>query len=402
MALAEILRNLVRRRTRTLLTVSGIFVGVLALTVLGALAERMNMMVSGGEQFFARQISAIPGGAGRGRGIVLPEHIAQVQAVAGVKAVTQRVELPYEGARGAGFGPPPMVYGVQFNAAAPAGLTSLPLTAGRQLQPDDRGLAVAGADLAAENDWRVGDTIMIQGVPFKLVGILQRMMTAPDQWLFVSIDEARTLLIESTPLLRTLLAPSDIVTGSGGFDSSHLAELATSLQVLWDDDTDPEELSRVLQGAVPDLTFISPATASARLAQGLIVINLIVMGSALIALVVGGLSVVNTMTMSVTERRSEIALKRALGAPTRAIIGEFLAESALIGIVGGFVGIGVGMLMVLWLNSLGAASHTQVFLVTGRLVVFALAFSALLGALSGLGPAVHAARLNPIDGLREE
>src|SRR5207245_5117899 len=89
--------------------------------------------------------------------------------------------------------------------------------------------------------------------------------------------------------------------------------------------------------------------------------------AALIALVIGGISVVNTMIMAVSERTREIGLKKAVGAKMRHILWEFLVEATLMGVIGGVAGYGLGWVTAVLLDAAGAASQTQLFLVTPAL-----------------------------------
>jgi putative ABC transport system permease protein len=125
-------------------------------------------------------------------------------------------------------------------------------------------------------------------------------------------------------------------------------------------------------------------------------------GAALLALVVGGLSVINTMFMAVAERVREIGLKKAVGATTVNIMGEFLIEATLMGLIGGIVGYGIGVLITVIINATTAPGTSTLFLITFRLSVFALGFAVALGALAGILPAWRAARLDPVTALRNE
>ena len=117
---------------------------------------------------------------------------------------------------------------------------------------------------------------------------------------------------------------------------------------------------------------------------------------------VGGLSVINTMAMSVAERTREIGIKRAIGGSRRRLVSELVPESALIGFIGGMVGLGLGAAIATLGNELGRGSGFLLFLLTPWTAVTAVAFSTILGAVAGLVPALHAARLDPVAALRYE
>ena len=133
-----------------------------------------------------------------------------------------------------------------------------------------------------------------------------------------------------------------------------------------------------------------------------LIFSAITLGAALLALIVGGLSVVNTMLMSVTERYREIGLKKAVGAKTRHIIREFLSESVVIGLIGGSIGLGLGWIITTSINAGTASQNLELFLLTPTLAIGALLFSVVLGGLAGVIPAFSAARLDPVTALRSQ
>lgn len=389
----EIVRNLLRRKGRTALTVIGVAIGVMALTVLGAMAERLNLMLRGAEGLFAQRIMVMPD-THAVAGVILPEHIARVTTVEGVERVARRIQVPYAGARGFIIGPPPAVIGVESWLFASL---ELPIGRGRPLREGERGKAVAGAALALDQGWSVGDALPIQGRLFELVGVAARTMTVSDQWLFITVDDAQEVLVESSPFLGAWAAAE-----ANGDGRPNEFGLSTGLEVIWQADADPDVVSRRIQAAVPELTVISPTTMRELLAEQMRLVNLLVIGTSLIGLIVGGVSVMNTMVMAVGERRVEIAVKQAVGASTLAIALEIVGESAAIGLLGGLLGVGGGTLLANALNALGAAEHAGVFVVTGRVVAVAFAFAIGVGAVAGLGPAVYCARFEPADALRHD
>ena len=121
-------------------------------------------------------------------------------------------------------------------------------------------------------------------------------------------------------------------------------------------------------------------------------------GIAGISLLVGGIGVMNIMLVSVTERIREIGLRKALGATPRVIQRQFLVEASLLGLVGGLLGIGLGLLGGVLLPRF----LDQPVTISPIAAVGALAVALVIGVAAGVYPANRAARLAPIDALRNE
>ena len=119
---------------------------------------------------------------------------------------------------------------------------------------------------------------------------------------------------------------------------------------------------------------------------------------AAISLLVGGIGVMNIMLVSVTERTREIGIRKALGARTGSILLQFLAEAAIITLLGGLIGIVFGIMGGNLIGSIvGVAARTQVSTIIGATV-----FSSAVGLFFGIYPARKAAKLSPIEALRHE
>ncbi len=119
-------------------------------------------------------------------------------------------------------------------------------------------------------------------------------------------------------------------------------------------------------------------------------------GIASIALVVGGIGIMNMMLTTVTERKVEIGLKKALGAIPWQIQAQFLIESFLLSIIGGILGIGMGIILTLIIcRDMGIT-----FAVSAKAILLGVGFSAAVGIIFGWAPARKASKLNPIDALR--
>jgi len=117
-----------------------------------------------------------------------------------------------------------------------------------------------------------------------------------------------------------------------------------------------------------------------------------------IALLVGGIGVMNIMLVAVTERTREIGIRKALGAPQKAILSQFLVESVMLTAAGGAAGIGLGALISAIIH---AASKMPTY-VSIWSVITGLSVSAVIGVLFGVYPAMRASRLDPVDSLRYE
>ena len=117
-----------------------------------------------------------------------------------------------------------------------------------------------------------------------------------------------------------------------------------------------------------------------------------------ISLLVGGIGVMNIMLVSVTERTSEIGLKKAIGARKKVILGQFLTEASVLTSIGGIIGVVLGIILSKMVSQVsGAPTAISVPAIIGSVV-----FSMLIGLIFGLLPSVKAANLNPIDALRSE
>ena len=178
--------------------------------------------------------------------------------------------------------------------------------------------------------------------------------------------------------------------------------IATSFVVYPSDGVSPDTLATLINLRVAGVSATGPMAFQRQIVNQLRIFTTIIFGIAIVSLLVGGLSVINTMTMSVSERTREIGIRKAIGATDGAIMRQFIAESALMGLIGGLAGLALGWLIASGLNVAGQASGNQVFLITNRLALGSVAFALVLGVVSGLYPAYHAASLNPVVALRHE
>jgi putative ABC transport system permease protein len=164
--------------------------------------------------------------------------------------------------------------------------------------------------------------------------------------------------------------------------------------------TNLDNLADTINNQVSGVKATKPSTIVNSFKQGSAIFTAITTGAALLALIVGGLSVINTMLMAVTERVREIGLKKAVGARIGHIMREYVLEAVVIGAIGGAIGLLLGWGVTSLVNAATASSNLTLFLVTWRLVIVAILFSVGLGAAAGIIPAFRASRMDPVQALR--
>jgi putative ABC transport system permease protein len=193
----------------------------------------------------------------------------------------------------------------------------------------------------------------------------------------------------------------------GPFKSSiDVSQITQGIAVYAKAGTSLDELDKIaarINTQVDGVKALKPSDIVNGFKQGSLVFTGVATAAAVIALIIGGLSVVNTMFMAVAERVREIGLKKAVGATTVNVMGEFLLEATFIGVVGGLLGYGLGVAVVVIRNVFfPAADGSTLFLITPTLTVIAIGFATVLGAAAGVLPAWRAASLDPVIALRNE
>ena len=382
---------------RSTLTISGIVIGIFALTTMGAMAARFSQELDGGVAYFGSSIQVgVPDGQ---LAALLPAtKQMDIASISGVDAVYPSYSFPLTAGSGFSFGEVPESVVARIPAEVSRMQPPTPIHEGRDITDAARGDVVIGSTLARKYAWSVGQVIELPrrpanassafvNHPFTVIGILQPTSTAPDDYAYVGTADAQTLLVDSVPAeVRASIDPARFVPAFTVFGAAG---------------TSTAQLDRIADGInahVAGVKATEPSTPVNNFKSFVSIFTAITTGIGVLALVIGGLSVVNTMAMAVTERVREIGLKRALGARTRNILGEFLAEAAVIGLLGG----GVGYLLAFGLTSLLNASPTsaQIFAITPLLTILVIGFAVLLACLAGVLPAIRASRIDPVTALR--
>lgn len=399
MRLADLLRftngALAAHPLRTMLSLGGIAVGITAVVLLTALGEGLHrFIVSQFTQFGTHLVQVTPGkrsthGAGVGLvGTVRPLTLEDAQALErlpGVHYVVPAVQGNAEVKHGA-LTRRTVVFGVgpQFDRAF-----SFRVRAGRFLPPDDprspRPFVVLGkrvADGLFPAGGALGAVVRVAGERYRVIGL----MAPKGRMLNFDLDDAVYI-----PVGRALAL----------FDREGLMEI----DVVYRPEIDEERLVGRIREVLSrrhgeeDFTVSTQKDQLAVLDRILAVITFAVGALGGISLLVGAVGILTIMIIAVHERVHEIGLLRALGARRRQILVLFLLEAALISAAGGMAGlvVGIGGAGVLHWMVPDLPVH-----VSWGFALIALIASGLIGLLSGVWPAMKAARLRPVEALREE
>ncbi|MEE9521014.1 MAG: ABC transporter permease [Dehalococcoidales bacterium] len=262
-----------------------------------------------------------------------------------------------------------------------------------------RDMVVVLGDTVADDlfgsDDPLGQEVKIKGKRFTVIGVLEEKGGA---FMGVSMDE-----VVMTPLttFQTKLFTQRTIRGEPAVQS--IAVKVSSAAAI---DGAIEEIEDVLRKRhrisdddEDDFAAISQEEILGMLQQVTGVFTIFLGAIAGISLLVGGIGIMNIMLVSVTERTREIGIRKAVGAKRRDILIQFLLEAAMLSSVGGGIGIAGGWMVSRLASRIEIGGQTIPSVVSPDIVILAISVSVLIGIISGIYPALRAARLNPIDAL---
>ncbi len=384
------LRNIRHRGLRSWLTVIGILIGTAAVVALISVGQGLQRAITSQVERIVGYNTILVTSRGLNLGQRIRLDIDSIRGLPGVRsAIAVRTETGYvEGPGGKGFlavlGYEPIM--LEFVAEM-----NLAVSAGRALEAS--GEVLLGTRTARVLGAEVGDTVTIEGKRFRVVGILQAQRAGGFATGGLSLTD---LLVISLPELRQLFPGPElvhyaVVRLADGADMALVRErIRDHLRTVGERNaslTDFEDLTRNIQSVIRGVqAFLA--------------------GIAGIALLVGGVGVMNTMYTAVLERTREIGVLKAIGAKDSHVLFLFLFESGFMGLAGGALGLvsgfGVAWVATLIVSRVFEAQGAFAPALTVGLVFGSLFFAFVVGALSGLFPAVRAAKLPPVEALRYE
>jgi len=394
-ALRIALRALRANRLRSVLTTTGIIIGVSAVIVLVALGNGIQAGFT--EQFSAltNQIQIVPVEDDRsaqpltdadvealGKRTLAPDVTSVTPVVSGSALLQQQGEPGYRVA-------------ITGTTADYADVTDLELVTGsffdEQQQRTKAKVVILGTRPVTElfggdAGGAIGERIRIGRTTFKVIGVAKP--TQQDDVAYMPLEAARSYVLGGTDSVNNI-----IVTAANG------AAVPAALQQV---NAVLDDRHRITDTTERDFDARAQQDFIDQASQFLTFLTLFTTAIAGISLVVGGIGVANIMLVSVTERTREIGIRKAIGATRRAILQQFLLESTVLAGLGGMLGvlIGLGITFVGGLVLPRLVPDFPVPAVSTGSVVLALSVSLMIGLVAGGYPANRAARLRPIEALR--
>lgn len=401
--------SLMRQKSRTVLTIIAVAIGIASLIIMIAAGNGLRGMVMKELEVYGSDMINIevrvPGKGSTGStssfatGTTITtfknKDVDEIRKLSNVETlytyVTGQEVIKYQG-----VAKPAIVFG--YGADAPL-IEKLPISEGRFYSSDEENslapVIVLGSKIKEKlfnDDDAVGKSVYVRGKPFKVVGVLQERGAT----FGFNLDEV--VYIPTLTMQKKLLG-TDYVIGVSvkARDPNKIPETKEDLIVLMrelHDSNGPEE---------DDFEVMTMADAQSMMDTVLSAITMLLAVIAAVSLVVGGVGITNIMYVSVIERTFEVGLRRAVGAKRKDILWQFLFEAGILTFLGGVFGVVAGALVAFLVYYVAVSfGIAWTYAVSPLSVILSLLFSTLIGMFFGVYPAQKAANMDPINALRQE
>ncbi|KYH36113.1 MAG: peptide ABC transporter permease [Candidatus Bathyarchaeota archaeon B23] len=384
------------RKFRFALNIIGILIGGAAITSLLAITQGVNRDISEQMELLGPTTIAItPGGFGiGGKGLLTMRDLERVRRIPHVAVATPIIDRAATVTIGGRTGVVSIVGIIPEEYLRV--IRNIEVAEGRFIRRSDMAAAVLGSNIAQppgeeEPIAEVGSRIItmikteegVKKATFRVAGILEEtggaFIVSPDDVIYISLRSAQQLFDMGNEINRIAVEA----------DSMEKVEYVV--------DAIEEELGE-------GVLVISAGFVRETVGRITTSLQVLLGGVAAISLIVAGIGIVNTMTISVMERTREIGILKAVGAKNRDILLIFLSEALITGVLGGALGVLSGIFLGQAISAIAQFSFTIVLspYITPSICLIVVLFSAVTGVLSGLYPAWRASNLNPVEALRYE
>ena len=380
--------NIRQNRMRSFLTILGIMIGVTAVIALVTTISGVSSSISDSFSSMGASTMTLSATGTDLQGGLTAENMEEISELDHVEGVSPSVSLSVTAARDDAY-----ESGVSVSGRNDDYFVQEPdtLARGRAVNTIDLDQSLRVCLISEElvetffyGDDPIGQELYLDGMRFTVVGVLAADADSSVSSMF---SGSNAVIVPYTTALKmngeTLVNSLTLYLGDANAAEVVEAELETCLDAIFDYEDDTYSITTMESIADTMESMLSMMSA-------------LLGGIASIALLVGGIGIMNMMLTSVTERTVEIGLKKAIGARPGQIQAQFLIESFLLSMVGGLAGVVLGIaLSAILCQVLGTG-----FSLSYGAIALGVGFSAAVGVLFGWSPARKASRLNPIDALR--
>ncbi len=370
-----ILKNPFRNKTRSLLAIIGIAIGIATIVALGLITASLEdstetTLKDGSAEITATKIgSSLASSSGN----LNESYVEELSKIDGVEKTAGMLESNVidtsknSDSRRYGFS----LYGAKKDDLSIVGISNV----NGSIFNEDENELIVGKNLADEENYTIGDKIDVYGNEFKITGIYETGSIFYDSSMYTSLSKLQNLTDNEDKISSISIKIKK---------DANLTTVNDKIKNEYNDTLNTITTEEMAQTIDDTLDMINSATTAIEA----------------LAIIIGGLGVINTMMMTVFERTREIGVLKSVGWTKKRILSMIMGESIVLTIISGIIGSILGVLAVFILFKVNGDNMTLIFNINIFIKAFIVALS--VGIIGGLYPAIKASRLSPTEALRYE
>ena len=367
------IRNPFRNKTRSFLAIVGIAIGIATIVALGVITASLEESTQTTLQEGTAEITAMPLGSsmmGGASGSLNESYVDELKNISGVKQTAGLLQVSITDPTGTGPGAI-TVYGMNSKDLELEGINSI----NGSTYNDNKREVIVGKSVVDSENYTIGDNLTILGEQYKIVGTYETGSMFTDGAIYTGLETLQN-------------------------DSNSQNEVST-IAVKVDDNTTVETVNNNIENQYNDtLSTITSDEMEKTTENMMSVVNAATTAIEALAIIIGGVGVINTMMMTVFERTREIGVLKSVGWTSMKVLTMIMGESIVLTIISGIIGTILGLLAVIILFNITGGDMTLTYNIGIFIRAFAVAL--IVGILGGLYPAIKASRLAPTEALRYE